>query len=290
MSMEEFSVRITRLIDALESPQRSTELLQGYIAEALAELDEHMEYLAEIAESDRALDEAAAQIDLAASGKQILNHVIAYTRSRDAAVNRLDKMKEPPRPGQGPGSGQACGSRPAATEAPAATGPIPAADPVVDTAGVTTETQPAAGIEATTGIEPALETRPELLPATEPEATVEPAPDVESATSRPISRVEPEGKVSTSRPISREETGADRGGIPGTEGLAAEIQAIALAQFRERNRQINEVLDAEERERELRGGPGSMADWNRRFAAAMELARAEREAVRAPPAGDASSG
>jgi hypothetical protein len=315
MSMEEFSVRITRLIDALVSPQRSTELLQGYIAEALAELDEHMEYLAEIAEHDRALDEAAARMDLAVSGKQILNHVVAYSRSRDSAVNRLDKMKEPPRPGRGPGRG----SRQAATEAPAATRSIPADDPAVATAGVTTETRPAAGTEATTGIEPALETAPEYLPATalpapavesatsrpisraesapavesatsRPISRVESAPAMESATSRPISRVESEGEASPARAISREKTHVDRGCIPETTGLAAEIQGFVLDQLHERNRQINELLDAEERERELRGGPGSMADWNRRFAAAMELARSEREAVRAPPGGDAPSG
>ena len=187
------------------------ELLLKYFLAALTEIDAHIKDLTELAEIDRTLDEAAAPLDLGASGKQILNHVVAYSRSCDSAVNRLNKMKDPPRPRSGRGPDPVRGSTPAETETRAPTKDVPAGDPAPITADVTTETPPASPPADTRRTEPPVETMSELSPPTELPPTVDSTtePEVRSDTSRPISNVEPaiepEAPSDTSGPISRVE-------------------------------------------------------------------------------------
>jgi len=177
MSPKELDVRVAAVIESIPDRRRARRLMLGYIAEELAKLNDHIAFVTDVAEHNRACDVQAAEIALNADGKQLLGYVTTQRQSYDAALRRLDALRNPrrPGPGRGPGSGSGKAKGQTRTEPPAATVATKAADVVETPAIVTTDAEAAVVPEAArSDCEPRVEATTESPPLTELEAADEP--------------------------------------------------------------------------------------------------------------------
>jgi hypothetical protein len=72
--------------------------------------------------------------------------------------------------------------------------------------------------------------------------------------------------------------------------VGMQTRELMTAHLRERNRKLNEILDAEERDARLAGKEPYAGDWETRYGEALRRAGLDAEPARAPPGGDAPAG
>ena len=208
ISPKELDVRAAAVSKSIPDVRRARRRLLRYIEEELARLAEHIAFVTEVAEHNRACDVQAAEIALNADGKQLLGYVTTQRQSYDAALRRLDALRNPrrPGPGRGPGSGSGKAKGQTRTQPPAAVATQTAG--VVETpAVVTADAEVAVLLEAArSDCEPRDEATPKSPPLTESEAADEPAiePGGESLTAESLgsddSLMEPEDDFFTTEP------------------------------------------------------------------------------------------
>ena len=247
MGTDELHARASALARSLPGLRQSLELLRGYVAEELARLEEHIEFITEVSQRDRELDIAAAEIPLTPEGKQLTGYVNTQRQAYDSLLRRLDALRKQdrPRPDGGRAAALSRAGRRANRQRPESSPRRPMRRQPKP--GVATEDRLAVEIEAPSGAcESRLDTTTEPPPTIELEAAVEPAihPEREFYTSRPILReertIQAEGGPVTSRPItllgprteipasrarSAKETGVPGEPIPDPE-TAREVQGV----------------------------------------------------------------
>jgi hypothetical protein len=128
MHQGEFDIRMARLARSLRPKVESYELLKGYVAEVIDELEAHREFVEDVADRDLALDASAARVELTAESHKLANYIQGYDRGCLAALRRLEIRQEPERPG--PKRGPKKAERAAAVSESASASPL--ATPTAD--------------------------------------------------------------------------------------------------------------------------------------------------------------
>ena len=164
MTTSEFQIHVKELAAQVPTQAEGSTRLRAYLAEAIAALREHLSFVQEIAEEDRAMAVLTARIDLGGEGKQLLKYQTTQERSYQAALRRLDAVQNSGRvgPGRPPKKGVPPVVSPA-TKAPVTTETPPVATPAAVAtdpgalAAITTAAPTAATAEPGTAIEPTIE-------------------------------------------------------------------------------------------------------------------------------------
>ena len=97
MTDVEFEARIDQLIVAIRTAGPAGQahaVLKGYVAEALAELDEHLELVDEEAASDRALDETIARLATEHRVQDAAAAILTATVAEPAGLGRVIRGKD----------------------------------------------------------------------------------------------------------------------------------------------------------------------------------------------------
>jgi hypothetical protein len=99
ISEAEFSIRVERISDAVPPKEEAVELMLGFIAEILDELESQTEIVEDTAERDLAILAEGAPGDVTVEGQRLSNHIQANARGFLAALRRLEIRQQPERPG-----------------------------------------------------------------------------------------------------------------------------------------------------------------------------------------------
>ena len=81
-------------------------LLRQYVADAIAELEEHQAYIEELARRRLWNKALKAGVDATPEGSRLAGYIFGNERGCDAALRRLEIRQKPTRPGRGPESGE----------------------------------------------------------------------------------------------------------------------------------------------------------------------------------------
>jgi hypothetical protein len=125
MFEQEFQIRLEILAKSIPAKADGHAQLKAYVAEAIAELEEHLEQVEALAVRNRALARRAARVDRTTDGARLLQYAQAQDRSFHAALRRLELLQKPRRPG--PAKGPRKAEPPAADGGTAGPG-VPAQD------------------------------------------------------------------------------------------------------------------------------------------------------------------
>jgi hypothetical protein len=110
MAEWELGRRIQQIAASLPDQAEAHALLKAYVAEAIAELEEHLVEVEVLAERDRALQAQAARVDRTVDGSRLTQYAQAQDRTLHAALRRLEALQNPRRPGREKGSANAAGT------------------------------------------------------------------------------------------------------------------------------------------------------------------------------------
>jgi hypothetical protein len=110
----EFQIRLEILAKSVPAKADAHAQLKAYVAEAIAELEEHLEQVEALAMRNRKLAVRAARVDRTVDGSRLQQYAQAQDRSFHAALRRLELLQKPRRPGPAKGPGKA--ERPAAKD------------------------------------------------------------------------------------------------------------------------------------------------------------------------------
>jgi len=223
MQEAEFVNRVQRLLSAVPAKAVARELITGYVAEAIQELEGQWDYVNEIADRDIGLDAIVACLDATPAGISLANAIDKSDKSCLAAIRRLQAGRKPPgRPGpkRGPKKAETAAEALRNLVEPGQAGPAAVADSVASDgcrvmgadapgqvpAAVAAEVQATVAVEVPTD-DPEIEAEPVVEKcADEPISEPTPAePDVEKCAVEPISGpapAEPDVEKCADEPIS----------------------------------------------------------------------------------------
>jgi hypothetical protein len=99
MSQDEFGIRVMLMTESLEPRDVSFGRLIDYVAEAIAELEEHQAYIQEVAERKLQNAAFAASVDSTPEGHRLWGYIQGNEKGCDAALRRLENRRRPPAAG-----------------------------------------------------------------------------------------------------------------------------------------------------------------------------------------------
>jgi hypothetical protein len=225
MTTSEFQIHVKDLAAQVPGQAEGCARLKAYLAEAIAALREHLTFVQEIDETNRAIAVQSARIDLGGEGKQLLKYQATQERSYQAALRRLDAGQNSGRVGPGrPPKKSAAQVETTAPKAPVTT----ATQPVATTAAVTTDPE---AMAATTT-------------ATATAATAEPGTTIEPTLATPAGNITTEAKRSPAATIETElPPGTTRDGLRLSTDRDESDRDVSDAEFL-RQRALDRMVNA----------------------------------------------